>query len=451
MSRFTHTEISDLSQDGISFIFLKRRLNPNNRSAVENSCVWTTIACDNKKDMSDKVCESDGSIKLLKDIQQKMNMLEVLMNKHGSNKESDKKVKREKILCISDQVTDSNPYSRLMALQKMGIVSNYREIRNFTVIIVGVGGVGSVAAEMLTRCGIGKLILYDFDVVELANMNRLFYQPKHSGLTKVEAAASILNEINPDVAIEYHNCDITSIREFPNFVKSIRFGGTSGRTVDLLLSCVDNFVARSSINKACNEVGQCWIESGVSETGVSGHIQFIIPGLTPCFMCAPPLIVADNIDEKSLKREGVCAASLPTTMAIVAALIVQNALNYSGTNDFFSHIVMKPNPECMDENCCAAQQAQANTVTIGNVLDYTDKLTEQSGVYVGHETNEWGIELCNEEVVDNLSIEALDVPKEKCMDNEKLNCDETKSYSIANNEPDTQDLVTLFKKLQGLK
>jgi ubiquitin-like modifier-activating enzyme 5 len=50
---------------------------------------------------------------------------------------------------------------------------------------------------MLTRCGIGKLILYDYDKVELANMNRLFYQPHQSGLSKVEAAKYTLQyEIN---------------------------------------------------------------------------------------------------------------------------------------------------------------------------------------------------------------------------------------------------------------
>lgn len=45
-------------------------------------------------------------------------------------------------------------------------------------ILQGVGGVGSVAAEMLTRCGIGRLLLYDYDKVELANMNRLFFRPE---------------------------------------------------------------------------------------------------------------------------------------------------------------------------------------------------------------------------------------------------------------------------------
>jgi len=42
--------------------------------------------------------------------------------------------------------------------------------------------------------------------------------------------------------------------------------------------------------------------------------------------CAPPLVVAEGLDESTLKRDGVCAASLPTTMAEVAGLLVQNAL-----------------------------------------------------------------------------------------------------------------------------
>ena len=72
---------------------------------------------------------------------------------------------RQKIQQLSAEVIDSNPYSRLMALQRMGIVENYERIRSMSVIIVGVGGVGSVAADMLTRCGVGKLILFDYDKV----------------------------------------------------------------------------------------------------------------------------------------------------------------------------------------------------------------------------------------------------------------------------------------------
>ena len=60
-----------------------------------------------------------------------------------------------------------------MALKRMNIVQDYERIRTLSVLIVGLGGVGAVAAEILTRCGIGKLLLFDHDTVEIANMNRL--------------------------------------------------------------------------------------------------------------------------------------------------------------------------------------------------------------------------------------------------------------------------------------
>lgn len=53
-------------------------------------------------------------------------------------------------------------FSRLMALKRMGIVDNYERIREFTVAVVGIGGVGSVTAEMLTRCGIGKVRICNY-------------------------------------------------------------------------------------------------------------------------------------------------------------------------------------------------------------------------------------------------------------------------------------------------
>lgn len=57
----------------------------------------------------------------------------------------------------------------------------------------------------------------------------------------------------------------------------------TGGPVDLVLSCVDNFEARYTINVVCNEKSLKWFESGVSENAISGHIQFISPGETACF------------------------------------------------------------------------------------------------------------------------------------------------------------------------
>lgn len=311
---------------------------------------------------------------------------------------------REKIEHMSSEVVDSNPYSRLMALKRMGIVDNYEKIRDLTIAIVGVGGVGSVTAEMLARCGIGKLILFDYDKVEMANMNRLFFQPYQAGQSKVDAAAKTLQSINPDVDVETHNYNITTMDHFDHFMETISTSSLSRGPVDLVLSCVDNFEARMAINTACNELNQKWFESGVSENAVSGHIQFIIPGETACFACAPPLVVAANIDEKTLKRDGVCAASLPTTMGIVAGFLVQNALKYllnfgevsyylgyNAMQDFFPKMILKPNPNCDDKYC---KERQQEYLLKPKLEPEDEEIVEDKPL---HEDNEWGISLVDEE------------------------------------------------------
>ncbi|KAI8487800.1 Ubiquitin-like modifier-activating enzyme 5 [Branchiostoma belcheri] len=319
---------------------------------------------------------------------------------------------RQKIDQMSSEVVDSNPYSRLMALKRMGIVDNYERIRDFTVAIVGVGGVGSVTAEMLTRCGIGKLLLFDYDKVELANMNRLFFQPHQAGLSKVQAAEITLRDINPDVEFETHNYNITTVDNFQHFMDRISHGHLQGdRPVDLVLSCVDNFEARMAINTACNEQGQVWIESGVSENAVSGHIQVIKPGETACFACAPPLVVASGIDEKTLKREGVCAASLPTTMGIVAGFLVQNTLKYllefgsvtyylgyNAMQDFFPSMSMKPNPNCDDSYCTKLQTEYQEKLAAQPKEEVKEEKVEE----VVHDANDWGIELVAETTEEEL-------------------------------------------------
>jgi ubiquitin-like modifier-activating enzyme 5 len=145
-------------------------------------------------------------------------------------------------------------------------------------------------------------------------MNRLFFQPHQAGLSKVEAAQQTMANINPDVEFEVYNMNVTTVENFEIMKDRFAKGGLDGGACTLVLSCVDNFEARYAINQACNELGQTWMESGVSENAVSGHIQLMMPGENACFACAPPLIVASGVDEKTLKRDGVCAASLPTTM-----------------------------------------------------------------------------------------------------------------------------------------
>lgn len=150
------------------------------------------------------------------------------------------------------------------------------------------------------------------------------------------------------------------------------------------------------------------MESGVSEDAMNGHIQTIYPGETACFECAPPYVVASGGDENSIKREGVCAASLPTTMGVIAGLLIQNSLKfllkfgevthflgYSSKNDFLPKYTMRPNPECPNRYCLELQEYYKNNT--GRLQDKT-VLDEETK----HEVNEWEISVestGNEEIV----------------------------------------------------
>ncbi|EDO08083.1 ThiF (thiamine biosynthesis) family protein [Babesia bovis T2Bo] len=306
-----------------------------------------------------------------------------------------------------------DPVSRLKALERMGVVEDYSKIYGCSVIIVGVGGVGAVVAEMLTRCGIGKLILFDYDDVELANMNRLFYTPSQVGMSKVEAAKQTLNAINSSVDIESINANIC--KDYDIFYDRICHGGLSGSRVDLVLSCVDNYAARVTINKACCQAGQLWMNSGVAENAMSGQIQTCDPGITGCFLCAPPYIVAVKGDESTIKRPDVCTASLPTTMGVVAGLLAHNALKYllkfgqttcmltyNSLQDYFPSYSIGCNPECTERYCLQRQEERFSERESFKAQQHAEADCANDAA-VEHETNEYNITVVDDVTVDTNS------------------------------------------------
>ena len=315
-------------------------------------------------------------------------------------------------------------YSRLFALSKLNVVPDYGRIRDKTAIIVGIGGVGSVAAEMLTRCGVGRLILIDYDTVEMANMNRMFFTPDQVGMYKVEAAKATLEKISlGNTTVLPINGNICMIDSYNRFIEILKNESSSSHV--LVLCCVDNYAARVTVNRACLEANQVWIESGVSETAMSGHVQFMFPGSSACFECAPPGIMATKDDEKTIVRPGVCAASLPTTMSIIAGLMVQAALKYflgfgkvggclgyEALGDFFPSYDIKPNPDCASERCRAHQKTVVPVKCMHSMHE-----VESDNDKTVHESNDWGIEIVaqvacrnpEDEVKPSRNLESLSV------------------------------------------
>ena len=78
----------------------------------------------------------------------------------------------------------------------------YKKISSSSVAIAGLGGLGSNIAISLARCGVGKLLLVDFDRVDISNINRQQYFYEQIGIKKTKALSEIIKKINPYINIE---------------------------------------------------------------------------------------------------------------------------------------------------------------------------------------------------------------------------------------------------------
>lgn len=91
---------------------------------------------------------------------------------------------------------------RFMRTQALIGEEGFSNLQSATVMVVGLGAVGGYALEALARAGIGKLILVDFDVVDLTNINRQILALSSTvGQKKSELAASRVRDINPDCQV----------------------------------------------------------------------------------------------------------------------------------------------------------------------------------------------------------------------------------------------------------
>lgn len=84
-----------------------------------------------------------------------------------------------------------------------------RKLSDTTVAVCGLGGLGSNIAVSLSRAGIGKLILIDFDRVDISNLHRQQYKITQIGMNKTDALSENLREITPYIILETHTERIT--------------------------------------------------------------------------------------------------------------------------------------------------------------------------------------------------------------------------------------------------
>lgn len=135
---------------------------------------------------------------------------------------------------------DIKRYSRQLLLDDIG-EDGQNNIARSHAVIIGLGGLGSLAARYLAGAGIGTLTLVDGDVINISNLQRqVSYNEMHLGDLKAKALSSELHKVNPHV-ITRAKCLYADIDNLPALI----------READCVLDCTDNVTIRRKINKAC--------------------------------------------------------------------------------------------------------------------------------------------------------------------------------------------------------
>jgi adenylyltransferase/sulfurtransferase len=219
--------------------------------------------------------------------------------------ESVRLVNRYQVDGFTDQELDY--YSRQIVMEGFGVRAQ-RKLKEATVCLVGVGGLGSPIGIQLASMGVGHLRVVDGDVVEISNLQRQhLYGVDQMGLPKVEAAQQRLHRLNPFIDVEPLPMAVTA--------------GNAGEIIegaDLVVGALDTMRPRYALNRACVASGTPLIHGAV--LGLNGNASTVIPGETACLEC-----FQGGVDDAEMPTCAMVGVH-PSIVSMVASVMVSEAV-----------------------------------------------------------------------------------------------------------------------------
>jgi len=199
-------------------------------------------------------------------------------------------------------------------------------------------------AEALAAAGVGRLVLFDADVVELSNLHRqLLHRTADLGCAKVDSATAKLVARHPATSVEAHRERLTAVNV-----------DTALAGVECIVDATDGFEAKFLLNDAAIRLQIPLVHAGVVR--FLGQVMTIIPGESACYRClfgAPPA----PGDVPSCQEAGVLG-SLAGTIGLLqaaevirylsgsGALLTNRLLTYDALAGRWRHVRLRRNPAC---------------------------------------------------------------------------------------------------------
>jgi adenylyltransferase/sulfurtransferase len=245
-------------------------------------------------------------------------------------------------------------YSRQLVLPEWSGAAQER-LKAASVIVVGLGALGSPVATYLAAAGVGHLGVVDEDTVELSNLHR---QPLHFtpdlGLNKAVNASVKLSALNTETVVDPYPVRLEEMN-----AEAIVTGA------DLVVDCSDSFATRYLVNDACCAQGIPLVEAGV--LGFGGLVMSIRPGESACYRCAFPVEPANAPSCRDAGVLGAMAGVVGSIQALealklltgVAEPLTDAILQVDGASMAFTRVATERRPDCPS---CARVPAASQSV-----------------------------------------------------------------------------------------
>ena len=200
-------------------------------------------------------------------------------------------------------------YGRQIKLNEVGF-SGQEKLKNSSVLIVGVGGLGCPTAQYLVGAGVGRIGLMDHDRVSLSNLHRqVLFDESDVGKSKAAVAREKLMKLNSEVVIQDYQKALT-----------INNAEALFRQYDLIIDGTDNFETKYLISDACVLTEKPWIYASIYKH--EGQLSVFNYNNGPSYRCLFPKTTQQNISCEATGVLGVTPGILGIFQATEALKII---------------------------------------------------------------------------------------------------------------------------------
>jgi adenylyltransferase/sulfurtransferase len=166
-------------------------------------------------------------------------------------------------------------YSRHILMPEVG-VEGQKKLKQASVLLIGIGGLGSPLAMYLAAAGVGRLGLVDGDVVDYTNLQRqVIYSTEQVGSSKLESAKERIKGINPNIQVDTYHTYFTSENALE-----------IAEPYDILIDGTDNFATRYLVNDVCVLQGKPNVHGSIFR--FDGQVSVFHAKKGPCYRCLYP-------------------------------------------------------------------------------------------------------------------------------------------------------------------